>query len=300
MSSDALTRERRASVIAGGFAGVCSTCLTNPLDTIRVRLAASRSATGKSHKSLLCHARELFGSGLVSGFRAGLLPNLMASMPSNAVYLSSYRFLSTELRESNVSHHVVPIAGALGSVFVTNMTLGPMFLIRTQCQVDSSKKMLDVAREVYRHGGVRGFWRGTLTNVAGRFVEEATFWYVFETLKRTTKEGHFEDRNFFFASIAVMGLSGVSKLIGSALAYPYNVVMTHLRTVNKATGVYEHTKILPTIRHIYRADGILGFYKGLSPQLVRSVISKATQIYSFELAMSVYVGRSRQQIRATS
>ena len=294
--SEALSRERYASVLAGGFAGVCSTCVTNPLDTIRVRLAASRTATGKSHKSLICHARELFGGGLVSGFRAGLLPNLAASMPSNAVYLSSYRLLSTELREMNVSHHAVPIIGALGSVFVTNMTLGPMFLIRTQCQVDSSRKMMAVAKEVYRTGGVRGFYRGTLTNVAGRFVEEATFWYVFETLKRMTNEGTFEERNFFFASIAVVGLSGVSKLIGSAIAYPYNVVMTHLRTVNKATGQYEHTKIIPTIKHIYKADGLLGFYKGLSPQLLRSVISKATQIYSFELAMSIYIGRNRAQV----
>jgi hypothetical protein len=295
--SEAVSRERYASVVAGGFAGICSTCITNPLDTIRVRLAASRSATGKTHKSLLCHARELFGGGMASGFRAGLLPNLMASMPSNAVYLSTYRFLSAELRDSQMNHHAVPIVGALGSVFVTNITLGPMFLIRTQCQVDSSKKMLAVAAEVYRSSGVRGFWRGTLTNVAGRFVEEATFWYVFEFLKRTTKEGHFEDRNFFFASIAVVGLSGVSKLIGSSLAYPYNVVMTHLRTVNKATGQYEHTKILPTIRHIYRADGFLGFYKGLAPQLLRSVISKATQIYSFELAMSVYIGKNRQKVQ---
>jgi solute carrier family 25 protein 33/36 len=177
------------------------------------------------------------------------------------------------------------------------MILGPLFLIRTQCQVDSSKTMSVVAREVFKSSGVRGFWRGTLTNVAGRFVEEGTFWSVFEALKRVTSEGHFEDRNFIFASFAVVGLSGASKLIGTSIAYPYNVVMNHLRTVNKATGKYEHTKILPTIRHIYRADGFLGFYKGLSPQLLRSVLSKATQIYAFELAMSYYAAKKRRNVQ---
>lgn len=86
-----------------------------------------------------------------------------------------------------------------------------------------------------------------------------------------------------------MSLAMFAKLTAVTIAYPYNVVMNHLRTVNKYTGKHDYIHVLPTMRHIYLTDGLIGFYKGLAPQLLRSVISKAAQIYSFELLMFTYI-----------
>lgn len=144
-----------------------------------------------------------------------------------------------------------------------------------------------------------GFYRGLITNVAGRFVEEGLFWTVYELSKRLTNEGVFGERNFFWASAAIMSLAMFAKLTAVTIAYPYNVVMNHLRTVNKHTGKHDYVHVLPTMRHIYLTDGLLGFYKGLAPQLLRSVISKAAQIYSFELFMFTYIQlRDRKQASA--
>ncbi|KAG5482970.1 hypothetical protein LSCM4_07179 [Leishmania orientalis] len=289
MSSTSSTeRDHLVSVFAGGFAGVCSTCVTNPLDTIRVRLSADRSATGKSHKSLLITARELFNRGLVHAFGRGLGANIMASMPSNAVYLPTYRFLKNELTDTRVSEQVRPMICAFGAVTATNLTLSPLFVIRTRVQVDDRLTIHQVFRDVMRRDGVRGLYRGTVTNVAGRFVEEGCFWTVYELLKRLTHEGDFGERGFWWSSAAMVSLTMMAKLVAVGVAYPYNVVMNHLRTVNKATGEHDYVRVMPTVRHIYEADGFLGFYKGLAPQILRSVISKATQIYSFELALFTY------------
>lgn len=276
------------SVLAGGFAGVCSTCVTNPLDTIRVRLSAGRSATGKSHKSLLMTARELFDEGLFHAFSRGLGANIMASMPSNAVYLPTYRFLKNELTELGVGEQVRPMLCAFGAVTATNLTLSPLFVIRTRVQVDDRLTIRQVFADVLRRDGVRGLYRGTVTNVAGRFVEEGCFWTVYELLKRVTHQGTFGERAFWWASVAMVSLTMVAKLAAVSIAYPYNVVMNHLRTVNKVTGKHDYVRVWPTVRHVYRADGFLGFYKGLAPQILRSVISKATQIYSFELVLFTY------------
>uniref|UniRef100_A0A0A9Z495 Putative mitochondrial carrier C688.09 n=1 Tax=Lygus hesperus TaxID=30085 RepID=A0A0A9Z495_LYGHE len=119
--------------------------------------------------------------------------------------------------------------------------------------------------------------------------------------KRVTHEGVFGDRNFFWASAAIMSLAMFAKLTAVTIAYPYNVVMNHLRTVNKYTGKHDYVHILPTLRHIYHTDGLIGFYKGLTPQLLRSVISKAAQIYSFELFMFAYVNvRDRKRAELVS
>lgn len=277
------------SLAAGAFAGVCSTCVTNPFDTLRVRLAASRDATGVGEKSLMAHLRQLFSTGVWSGFRVGLLMNLMSSVPSNAIYLPAYHVLSRTATERNLNPHAIPIVAAVGAVCTTNMTLSPMFCIRTLVQIDPSRTARQYANAIWRDEGVRGFYRGTGVNMAGRMVEEATFWYVYETLKKATNEGSFRGGNFGWASVAVLSLSSVSKLIGTSISYPYNVVMTHLREKNKLTGKHDHTRVVPTVMHIYRCDGVVGFYKGLAPQLIRSVLSKATQIWSFELAIATYL-----------
>ncbi|CAG9571357.1 putative mitochondrial carrier protein [Leishmania major strain Friedlin] len=287
-STSRAERDNLVSVFAGGFAGVCSTCVTNPLDTIRVRLSAGRSATGKSHKSLFITARELFNEGLFHAFSRGLGANIMASMPSNAIYLPTYRVLKGELADSRVSEQVRPMICAFGAVTATNLTLSPLFVIRTRVQVDDKLTIHQVLSDVIRRDGVRGLYRGTVTNIAGRFVEEGCFWTVYELLKRVTHEGSFGDRGFWWSSAAMVSLTMMAKLVAVGIAYPYNVVMNHLRTVNKVTGEHDYVRVMPTLRHIYAADGFLGFYKGLAPQILRSVISKATQIYSFELALFTY------------
>ncbi|CCW72053.1 unnamed protein product [Phytomonas sp. Hart1] len=283
-----------APVFAGGLAGLCSTCITNPLDTIRVRLSSGSSATGKSHKSLIRTTRELFEEGILHAFSRGLGANIMASMPSNAIYLPTYHFLKRKMEAYGVNTEIRPMICACGSVMVTNYTLAPLFVVRTRVQVDTKISIRAVFLDVLRRDGPRGFYRGTVTNVLGRFVEESVFWTVYELLKRITNEGTFTERNFVWASAAMLSLTVVGKLAATCVAYPYNVMMNHMRTVNKLTGKHDYVHVGPTIRHIYRSDGILGFYKGLSPQIMRNLISKAAQIYSFELLMFTYA-RMRAQ-----
>ncbi|KAK7196571.1 mitochondrial carrier protein [Novymonas esmeraldas] len=294
-STSRTSGDNLASVFAGGFAGVCSTCVTNPLDTIRVRLSAGRGATGKAHKSLRLTARELFSEGLFHAFSRGLGANIMASMPSNAVYLPTYRFLQHELAGLGVSEQVRPMLCAFGAVTATNMMLSPLFVIRTRVQVDDRLTIRHVFRDVLRRDGVRGLYRGTATNIAGRFVEEGCFWTVYELLKRLTHAGQLGERDFLWASAAMVSLTMMAKLAAVSVSYPYNVIMNHLRTVNKVTGRHDHVRVWPTVRHIYAADGILGFYKGLAPQILRSVMSKATQIYAFELALFTYAQMRHRQ-----
>lgn len=295
-ASPHVNEERLVSVVAGGMAGVFSTCVTNPLDTIRVRLSSGTGATGKAHKSLIQTTKELLTEGLMHAFSRGLGANILASVPSNAIYLPTYRFLKISLATA-VDDTTRPIICASGAVMATNLTLAPLFLVRTRVQVSEHLTIRAVTRDVYRREGVRGFYRGTVTNILGRCVEEGTFWSVYELLKRFTDSGTFGDSSFFWASAAVLSLSMVSKLAAVSFAYPYNVVMNHLRTVNKTTGVHDHVRVWPTIRHVYTHDGILGFYKGLAPQLLRSLVSKATQIYAFELVMFMYIqGRAKKAL----
>lgn len=281
--------ENLMSVLAGCTAGIFSTCVTNPLDTIRVRLSSGTAATGKMHKSLFRTIQDLLHEGLFHAFSRGLGANILASVPSNGIYLPTYRFLKLHLTSLGIDENIRPIICASGAVVTTNVSLAPLFLVRTRVQVCEHLTLRQVVRDVYHREGIRGFYRGTIPNIAGRCVEEGMFWTVYELLKRVTESSTFGTGNFLWDSAAVVSFSMIAKLTAVSVAYPYNVVMNHIRTVNKKTGIHDHLRVMPTVKHVYRHDGFLGFYKGLAPQLLRSLLSKATQIYSFELVMHLYL-----------
>ena len=116
---------------------------------------------------------------------------------------------------------------------MTNVTLAPLFTLRTRLQLDNSAGALQTIRKILHADGPRGFYRGAATNLSGRVVEECTFWMIYENLKVATNEGKLQSGQMIWGSMTVVGLSSIAKMMGSGLAFPYNVVMTHLREVDK-------------------------------------------------------------------
>lgn len=282
--------EASASVFAGALAGLMSTVVTNPLDILRARLAASREATAVSEKRLTAHIRAIMADeGIVRGLLLrGLFTNLASSVPSNSVYLPTYTYMRKLTRGWwGEDSQLATAVSSCTAVAATNTTLSPLFTVRTRVQLDKTN-FFEVCASILKHDGPAGFYRGLLTNALGRMVEEGLFWMIFENLKRASESGELQQGNMLWSSCSVAGLSATAKAIGSAVAYPYNVVMTHLREVDKATMQHNHTRILPTVRFIYARDGFSGFYRGLTPHMMRSVISKATQIYVFTYALFLY------------
>ena len=277
--------EGQFSVVAGGTAGMLSTCITNPFDVMRSKLAASRDATGVDSKRLSDHLRRMASEGLVKNFTAGLSVNLVTSVPTNAIYLTSYRFLKRTADDSfGADSMITPIFSAFGAVGCTNAALAPLFTVRTRCQIDANVTAMQVSRQIIASEGPRGFYRGALVNALGRMVEEATFWFLYENAKRVTKQGDMAN-SLAWGSFGVVGLSSCAKLCGSGISYPYNVVMTHLREVDKASGTHKHNSIKGTIDYVMRKDGVAGFYKGAVPHLFRCALSKASQVWCFEMLM---------------
>lgn len=295
------------NLFAGSTAGLLSTVITNPFDTLRTRMAASRAATGVGSKTLSSHVKSLFEQGVFNGLGVGLKMNLISSVPSNAIYLSSYKFFSREVRDALGERPVaVPMLSAMCAVMVTNATLSPFFTLRTRVMIEKNSTITSIGKSIMAHEGPRGFYRGALANTSGRIVEEATFWMLYEstiayTAKRQQAQGGSGQHHgagelqasslsdFFMRSFLILGASATCKTVGSTISYPYNVVMTHLREVDQASGKHLHNHIGPTIQYIYASDGMRGFWKGITPHLIRCALSKSTQIYFFEVGAWLFV-----------
>lgn len=60
----------------------------------------------------------------------------------------------------------------------------------------------------------------------------------------------------------------ISKICATVATYPYQVLRSRIQNEGGSTRIYR-AGILPTITHIYSREGILGFYKGLAPNMIR-------------------------------
>ena len=288
----------QASFLSGATAGAVSTCLANPFEALKTRMAGDKNAVGAADRRLSTHIRLMFKDGFLSGCRVGLVANLITSIPSNGVYLPTYNF-AKESFVKNYGYHptLTPFCAAVVAVSTTNALLSPFFMIRTTVQLNEQLTMRTAAKTIFRDNGMKGFYRGALTNTGGRIVEEALFWLAFENMKVAIGEhnttlkapaGDGGQHSLLWSVASVLSLSMAAKLFGTSVAFPYQTVMTHLRSKDKISGVHHHTKFLPTVAYVYKEGGIAGFYKGLVPNTIRSLISKSSQVLVFEYCIQTY------------
>lgn len=70
-------------------------------------------------------------------------------------------------------------------------------------------------------------------------------------------------------------------MAASLATYPHEVIRTRLQ--NQTRKPYKYQGILHAIKVISKEEGLCGFYKGLSTNLVRTVPSSALTILTYEL-----------------
>jgi len=274
------------SVTSGAIAGVVSTTVTNPLDVVRARLQASRVATrGVGGKDFRATLRTMHYS---CGYFCGLGPNLVASVPANAVYLTTYTRLRASLATLRViPDPLLPPVAALGATGCTGLLLNPLFIVRLRAQLMPGCSTREVIQGLWAEG-CRGFYRGLGAGILGRSCESAVYWTLYEYLKRSGPRtavlapcgGGVSTPEW---AAAVMSWSSVAKVTAAVLTYPYNVVRTHLWEVDPITLVAQHHTVIKAARYIFRHEGVRGFYAGLTPHILRTIPSTAVTFAVFEV-----------------
>ena len=145
-----LSVERR--LLAGASAGMFSTILTYPLDTLRLRLAVDPSL-----KTIASAVLMLRREGGASAFFRGLAPAMIGIAPYMALELGSYDSLPKEYPA---------FARGFTAALIATSICYPLDTIRRQIQLNSTAgmKMSLVIKRCFQEEGVRGFYRGFLPN----------------------------------------------------------------------------------------------------------------------------------------
>ena len=202
-------------------------------------------------QSAALHVREtfhiLFSIHRVEGWRAlfkGVGPNLTGVVPARAINFYTYgngkRMIASYCNDGRETAWVHLCAAALAGI-VTGTATNPIWMVKTRLQLDKShaksaagrryRNSFDCARQIVRHEGVRGLYRGLSASYLG--VSESTLqWVLYEQGKMylARREERLlasrRRRSWWDETVrwgGQLGAAGSAKLFAAAVTYPHEV-----------------------------------------------------------------------------
>lgn len=293
--------------VAGFTAGVVSTLVVHPFDVVKTRLQIEQHdksvRSGGSWRVMRTIVEEARVQGrgssssaaVVRSFYRGLMPNMVGNSVSWALYFMWYGNIKDMVRSARGGSRELKssdyflasgISGILTAVF-TN----PIWVIKTR-MLSTAKNAPGAYRsiahgtyELYHAEGIRGFYRGLLPSLFG-VSHGAIQFMAYEQLKnrwaRSRKGGKEGLTNMDFLT-----LSAVSKMFAGSITYPYQVVRARLQTYD---APQRYKGALDVVVQVFKREGLVGFYKGLGPNIVRVLPSTCVTFLVYE-NMKFYLPR---------
>jgi solute carrier family 25 carnitine/acylcarnitine transporter 20/29 len=284
------TWSRKAKDIAAGFAGgAVQVLIGQPFDLVKVRLQ-----TGQFSSPIQTIASTIKNEG-IGAFYKGTLPPLIGV--GACVSIQFYAF--HEARRQLLQHFSDPeqkdltlrqfyLAGAFAGIVNTPVT-SPVEQLRILMQTQPAGKNRiyngprDALRKIYESQGFRGVFRGFNVTLLREAQAYGVWFLTYEYLidKALLRNG--VQRN----DLSTPELLLCGALAGDALwlaSYPLDVIKSKLQSdgFGKAS---KYRNARHAMYSIWRENGFLGFWRGITPALIRAIPCSAGTFATVELTL---------------
>ncbi len=302
-------------LISGGLGGMCGAIFTSPFDVVKTRLqssvyreaykshAGSNSITGSMAKHFKETCSIIYKVYKVEGPRAlfkGLGPNLVGVIPARSINFFTYGYTKDVLKKTDYfggqETSFMHLLAGLNAGIVTSTATNPIWLIKTRLQLDKAtkkqyKNSFDCLYKTLKTEGIGALYKGLSASYLGS-GESTIQWILYEQMKHMInnraeklaacgcERTRMDDIADWFAR---SGAAGFAKLIASLAMYPHEVVRTRLRQAPMENGKPKYTGLMQCFKVIYKEEGFLSFYGGLTPHLMRTVPNSMIMFGTWEL-----------------
>jgi len=256
----------------------------SPVDTSRHRLL-------NSSRTVLRGIWHNEGPTRVAALYRGLTPNLVGNSAGWALYFLWYGQAQDLIRSGRHYGPTEPLrsvdylcASAISGL-LTAVVTNPVWVVKTRMLATSAAQsgaypgMVSGLRSIYHTEGVRGFFHGLTPNLFG-VTHGALYFVAYEKLKIWRKRS---SRGGELSNTDTLLTSSLSKIFAGTVTYPHQVVRARLQTYEPAsTARVRRPGLVALIQQIWRHEGLVGFYKGLLPNLIRVVPSTCVTFLVYE------------------
>ncbi|KAI8346880.1 mitochondrial carrier domain-containing protein [Choanephora cucurbitarum] len=275
--------------IAGAGAGIVSSIVTCPLDVAKTRLQNQSIALPgeRLYKGTVGTLSRIWHEEGIRGLYRGLGPTILGYLPTWAIYFTAYDYCKNQWAGEIGPNKewLLHITSAMSAGAASTMLTNPLWVIKTRLMTQNERtayrynNTLHAFITIAREEGFRGFYKGLGPSLIG-VSHVAVQFPLYERLKSLL----YVDRNASSTgSTSILLASALSKMAASLATYPHEVIRTRLQ--NQTRKPYKYQGIFHAIEVISKEEGIRGFYKGLSTNLVRTVPSSALTILTYEMVV---------------
>ncbi|KAI8821041.1 mitochondrial carrier domain-containing protein [Fimicolochytrium jonesii] len=276
--------ERYVGFVAGLASGATKLLVGHPFDTVKVRLQTEGSF-GRFSGPLDCMRATIRKEGFRALYK-GATPPLLGWAMMDSVQMGSLNNLRLLIAGGDpetmlsIPEHA---AAGLGAGIVVSFVATPVELLKGKLQVqyDAATRVykgpVDCARKLVQAHGIPGLYQG----LSACLLFRSFFWVLwgsYEVYRRKfTEWGMSKGMIPFFAG-------GCAANTFWTISFPADVLKQRMMTQPSA-----HPRRYPTVRscaqHIWRTEGLRGFYRGFVPCFLRSFPTNGAAIFVYDAGM---------------
>ncbi|KAM3955093.1 mitoferrin-1 [Aphomia sociella] len=268
------TQDFTTHMTAGAIAGVMEHCIMYPLDSVKTRMQSLRTA----HNSTITETFRYMvkREGLLRPIR-GMSAVVLGAGPAHACYFATYEHSKQTLAQLTRHRHDHITHGLSGCVasLVHDAVSNPAEVVKQRLQMLNSpyRGVWECARHVYRAEGLRAFYRSYGTQVAMNVPYTALHFVTYEWCQAALNPARAYDPRAHACAGAAAGA------LAAAATTPLDVCKTVLNTQEttaRADGLLEAAS------HVLRANGPLGFFKGVQARVLYQMPAAAICWLTYE------------------
>ncbi|KAF9822085.1 hypothetical protein IEO21_00079 [Rhodonia placenta] len=278
------TTESLKSFLAGGFGGVAAVVVGHPFDLTKTRLQTAAPGT---YTGAIDVVKKTIARDGATGLYRGVVPPLLGVTPIFAMSFWAYDMskalilAATPNRTTKeLSIAELATAGFLSAVPTTLVT-APVerakVLLQVQGQGQGGRQytgVFDVVKHLYKEGGLRSVFRGSVATVARDGPGSAAYFAAYELTKKMLTPAGASPSELNLGAIVVAG--GTAGIAMWSIAIPPDVLKSRIQSA--PTGTY--SGFMDCARKTIAADGVRALWKGLGPAMARAFPANAATFMS--------------------
>ncbi|XP_011897913.1 PREDICTED: mitochondrial thiamine pyrophosphate carrier [Cercocebus atys] len=291
--------------VAGSVSGLVTRALISPFDVIKIRFQLqherlSRRDPNAKYHGIFQASRQILQEEGLTAFWKGHIPAQILSIGYGAVQFLSFEMLTELVHRGSVydaqEFSVHFVCGGLAACTAT-LTVHPVDVLRTRFAAQGEPKVYNTLRHavgtMYRSEGPRVFYKGLAPTLIAIFPYAGLQFSCYSSLKHLYKwampaEGK---KNENLQNLLCGSGAGV---ISKTLTYPLDLFKKRLQV-----GGFEHARaafgqvrrykgLMDCAKQVLQKEGALGFFKGLSPSLLKAALSTGFMFFWYEFFCNVF------------
>ncbi|CAN1344359.1 Folate transporter 1, chloroplastic [Linum perenne] len=289
---------------AGAVAGFATVAATHPLDVVRTRFQVNDGRlsvlpTYRNTGHAIVTIARLEG---LKGLYAGMSPAVLGSTVAWGLYFLFYsrakeRYSKNKNQSLSPLYHLASAAEAGGLVCLCT---NPIWLVKTRLQLQTNRHqsrpysglyaMSDAFKTIMREEGWRALYKGLGPGLFLQVSHGAIQFTAYEELRKLIlhhrskgRTAHHDSADINLLNSADYALLGASsKLSAILLTHPFQVVRARLQQRPGVDGTQRYINSFHVVKETFRFEGFHGFYKGITPTILKSLPTSAITFLVYE------------------